>query len=102
MVSGLGPRAVLASTTPLLRTLAVHGGGPVTALRRHADAVAEAQRLGYAEADPAFDIDGVDAAHKLAVLAALAFGTPVARRFGTRRFFAFMALAAGAARLLSL
>ena len=36
-------------------------------------ALAEAQRLGYAEADPAFDVDGVDAAQKLAVLAALAF-----------------------------
>ncbi|WP_285591755.1 BTAD domain-containing putative transcriptional regulator [Actinomycetospora sp. NBRC 106378] len=45
-VTGLGPRAALTSTTPLLRTLAVHGGGPVTALRRHAAAVAEAQRLG--------------------------------------------------------
>src|SRR3982750_1209325 len=39
--------------------------------------LAEAQKLGYAEADPAFDIDGVDAAHKLAILAALAFGRPV-------------------------
>ncbi|WP_207536801.1 homoserine dehydrogenase [Sabulicella rubraurantiaca] len=39
--------------------------------------LAEAQRLGYAEADPSFDIDGVDAAHKLAILAALAFGRPV-------------------------
>ncbi len=37
----------------------------------------EAQALGYAEADPSFDIDGVDAAHKLAILAALAFGRPV-------------------------
>ncbi len=36
-----------------------------------------AQDLGYAEADPSFDIDGVDAAHKLAILAALAFGRPV-------------------------
>ncbi len=36
-----------------------------------------AQKLGYAEADPAFDIDGVDAAHKLAILAALSFGTQV-------------------------
>jgi homoserine dehydrogenase len=43
-----------------------------------ADVLAEAQRLGYAEADPAFDVDGVDAAHKLAILAALAFGRPVA------------------------
>ena len=46
--------------------------------RRDFDAVlADAQRLGYAEADPAFDIDGVDAAHKLAILAALAFNGPV-------------------------
>ncbi|MDH3691573.1 MAG: homoserine dehydrogenase [Gammaproteobacteria bacterium] len=37
----------------------------------------EAQRLGYAEADPAFDIDGVDAAHKLTILAAIAFGIPL-------------------------
>jgi homoserine dehydrogenase len=35
----------------------------------------EAQELGYAEADPSFDIDGVDAAHKLTILASLAFGT---------------------------
>jgi homoserine dehydrogenase len=34
--------------------------------------------LGYAEADPSFDVDGIDAAHKLAILAALAFGRPVA------------------------
>ena len=40
--------------------------------------LAEAQKLGYAEADPSFDVDGVDAAHKLAILAALAFGRPVA------------------------
>ena len=39
-----------------------------------ADVLADAQRLGYAEADPSFDIDGVDAAHKLAILAAIAFG----------------------------
>ncbi|WP_435419265.1 homoserine dehydrogenase [Parerythrobacter aurantius] len=42
-----------------------------------AETLAEAQRLGFAEADPAFDIDGVDAAHKLAILAALAFGAEV-------------------------
>jgi homoserine dehydrogenase len=42
-----------------------------------AEVLADAQRLGYAEADPAFDIDGIDAAHKLAILAALAFGRPV-------------------------
>ncbi|PHK95725.1 homoserine dehydrogenase [Pseudoroseomonas rhizosphaerae] len=46
--------------------------------REFADVLAEAQKLGYAEADPSFDIDGVDAAHKLAILAALAFGRPVA------------------------
>jgi homoserine dehydrogenase len=40
----------------------------------YADAVAEAQRLGYAEADPAMDVDGSDAAQKLAILAHLAFG----------------------------
>ncbi len=39
-----------------------------------ADVLAEAQRLGFAEADPSFDIDGVDAAHKLAILATVAFG----------------------------
>ncbi len=37
------------------------------------DVLADAQRLGYAEADPSFDVDGIDAAHKLAILAALAF-----------------------------
>ncbi len=37
----------------------------------------EAQRLGYAEADPSFDVDGVDAAHKLTLLASIAFGVPV-------------------------
>ena len=41
------------------------------------DVLEEAQRLGYAEADPAFDVDGVDAAHKLAILASLAFGRAV-------------------------
>ena len=45
--------------------------------RDFADVLAEAQRLGYAEADPSFDIDGIDAAHKLALLASVAFGTEV-------------------------
>ena len=40
-------------------------------------ALAEAQRLGYAEADPTFDIEGVDAAHKATLLASIAFGVPV-------------------------
>ncbi|HWK63039.1 MAG TPA: homoserine dehydrogenase [Eoetvoesiella sp.] len=42
-----------------------------------AEALADAQRLGYAEADPTFDVEGVDAAHKLTLLASLAFGIPV-------------------------
>ena len=42
-----------------------------------AEALAQAQALGYAEADPAFDIEGVDAAHKVTLLAANAFGMPV-------------------------
>lgn len=41
------------------------------------EALADAQRLGYAEADPTFDIEGVDAAHKITLLAAIAFGIPV-------------------------
>ncbi|MDM8355734.1 homoserine dehydrogenase [Pandoraea communis] len=40
-------------------------------------ALADAQRLGYAEADPTFDIEGVDAAHKLTLMSAIAFGVPV-------------------------
>jgi homoserine dehydrogenase len=46
--------------------------------REFAEVLADAQKLGYAEADPSFDVDGIDAAHKLAILAALAFGRPVA------------------------
>ncbi|MBL8645026.1 MAG: homoserine dehydrogenase [Rhodospirillaceae bacterium] len=45
--------------------------------RDFADVLKDAQDLGYAEADPSFDIDGVDAAHKLAILASVAFGTEV-------------------------
>jgi homoserine dehydrogenase len=45
--------------------------------REFAEVLAEAQSLGYAESDPGFDIDGVDTAHKLAILASLAFGTKV-------------------------
>ena len=40
-------------------------------------ALAEAQRLGYAEADPTFDIEGIDAAHKLTIMSAIAFGIPM-------------------------
>jgi homoserine dehydrogenase len=45
--------------------------------REFADVLAEAQALGYAEADPTFDVEGIDAAHKLVILASLAFGTPL-------------------------
>ena len=41
------------------------------------EVLSEAQSLGYAEADPSFDVDGIDAAHKLALLTSLAFGRPV-------------------------
>ena len=40
-------------------------------------ALGEAQRLGYAEADPTFDIEGIDSAHKLAILSSIAFGVPI-------------------------
>ena len=42
-----------------------------------AETLGEAQALGYAEADPAFDIEGIDAAHKLTILASIAFGIPL-------------------------
>ncbi|MBT9499550.1 MULTISPECIES: homoserine dehydrogenase [Zoogloea] len=42
-----------------------------------ADVLKEAQRLGYAEADPTFDIEGVDAAHKATLMASIAFGVPI-------------------------
>lgn len=42
--------------------------------RDFAEVLAEAQKLGYAEADPSFDVDGIDTAHKLAILTAVAFG----------------------------
>ena len=43
--------------------------------RDFADVLKEAQMLGYAEADPTYDVEGIDAAHKLSILAAIAFGT---------------------------
>lgn len=45
--------------------------------REFADVLAEAQALGYAEADPTFDIEGIDAAHKLVIMASLGFGMPL-------------------------
>jgi homoserine dehydrogenase len=41
------------------------------------DVLKEAQRLGYAEADPTFDVEGIDAAHKLSIMAAIGFGIPM-------------------------
>lgn len=45
--------------------------------RSFEDALADAQALGYAEADPTFDVEGIDAAHKLTILASIAFGIPL-------------------------
>lgn len=45
--------------------------------RDFADVLKEAQELGYAEADPTFDVEGIDAAHKLVILASLSFGIPL-------------------------
>lgn len=45
--------------------------------REFSDVLAEAQALGYAEADPTFDVEGIDAAHKLVILASIAFGMPL-------------------------
>jgi homoserine dehydrogenase len=45
--------------------------------RDFADVLAEAQVLGYAEADPTFDVEGIDAGHKLTILASIAFGIPL-------------------------
>ncbi|MEJ2653330.1 MAG: homoserine dehydrogenase [Gammaproteobacteria bacterium] len=45
--------------------------------REFNDVLAEAQRLGYAEADPTFDVEGIDAAHKLTILGSIAFGIPL-------------------------
>ncbi|MEX0732060.1 MAG: homoserine dehydrogenase [Aquisalimonadaceae bacterium] len=47
------------------------------ASREFGEVLAEAQRLGYAEADPSFDVEGIDAAHKLTILASIAFGIPL-------------------------
>lgn len=45
--------------------------------RAFGEVLAEAQRLGYAEADPTYDVEGIDAAHKLCILGAIAFGKPL-------------------------
>jgi homoserine dehydrogenase len=93
----LGVEAAVAGGIPILRALrSSFTGDRVTAVsgilngtcnfiltemeatgRSYADVLAEAQRLGYAEADPASDVEGDDAAYKLALLARLAFGRDV-------------------------
>ena len=67
-------RAIINGTTNYMITAMSRGGVS------YADALAEAQRLGYAEADPANDVDGLDAAYKLAILASLAFHAQVSPR----------------------
>lgn len=61
-------QAILNGTSNYILTAMSDGG------KAYTDALADAQRLGYAEADPTLDVDGSDAAHKLAVLAQIAFG----------------------------
>jgi homoserine dehydrogenase len=95
--AGLGIEAAVAGGIPILRALrSSFTGDRVTAVsgilngtcnfiltemeatgRSYADVLADAQRLGYAEADPASDVEGDDAAYKLALLARLAFGRDV-------------------------
>lgn len=66
-----GLAGIINGTSNYILTQMTHGGVDF------AEALAEAQSLGYAEADPTFDVDGIDAAHKLAILASLAFGIPL-------------------------
>jgi homoserine dehydrogenase len=61
-------QGILNGTSNFILTAMAEGGATYSA------ALAEAQRLGYAEADPTLDVDGSDAAHKLAILAQIAFG----------------------------
>ncbi|MEM1231724.1 MAG: homoserine dehydrogenase [Pseudomonadota bacterium] len=63
---------IINGTSNYILTAMAQGG------QSFAEALADAQRLGYAEADPTFDVGGIDAAHKLAILAALAFDTQFA------------------------
>ena len=62
---------ILNGTCNFILTAMAETGGEVE------DVLREAQALGYAEADPSFDVDGVDAAHKLAILAGVAFGCEI-------------------------
>ena len=62
---------ILNGTSNYILTAMREGG------REFSEVLAEAQALGYAEADPSFDVDGIDTAHKLAILASVAFGCTV-------------------------
>jgi len=93
----LGFEAAVAGAVPIIRSLkgafaanrieSVHGivnGTGNYILSRMADEgktfdviLKDAQKLGYAEADPTFDVEGIDSAHKIAILASLAFETPI-------------------------
>jgi homoserine dehydrogenase len=66
-----GVYGILNGTCNYILTVMAREGRPF------ADVLGEAQKLGYAEADPTFDVDGIDAAHKLSILASLAFGTAI-------------------------
>ena len=66
-----GLTGIINGTTNFILTEMTEKGRPFQAV------LEEAQALGYAEADPTFDIEGVDAAHKLTILAAIAFGIPL-------------------------
>jgi homoserine dehydrogenase len=64
-------QGILNGTCNFILTEMTEGG------QSYGEALAEAQKRGYAEADPTLDVDGTDAAHKLAILAHIAFGVPV-------------------------
>ncbi len=64
---------IINGTTNFILTEMAKPGSNLT----FADVLAEAQALGYAEADPTFDVEGIDAAHKLTILASVAFGIPL-------------------------
>ena len=60
-----------------LREYQANGSAAREAVQRRRGELAEAQARGYAEADPTFDIEGIDAAHKLTIMSAIAFGVPM-------------------------
>ncbi len=75
----LSLQGILNGTCNFIMTAMTEGG------TSYAEALAEAQRRGYAEADPTLDVDGTDSAHKIAILAQIAFGVTVSWDAITRR-----------------